>query len=186
GLAGAHRFRCGTAGPGGAGPFRLRTPRPRGLPLPAPGLSGAGGRPRRHRRAECRQRSGGFSLSSGPAGFPWHSRSHPGQPRCPARWPLRQPRRPAGAGRAGTPRGRIADREDGGMSEFFGSVWWLIVSLGVLVTFHEFGHLWGARRRGVKVLRFSDGFGKPLWKRVGRDGTEYVVAALPLGGYVKM
>jgi len=72
------------------------------------------------------------------------------------------------------------------MSEFFGSVWWLIVSLGVLVTFHEFGHFWVARRCGVKVLRFSVGFGKPLWKRVGRDGTEYVVAALPLGGYVKM
>lgn len=72
------------------------------------------------------------------------------------------------------------------MSEFFGSVWWLIVSLGVLVTFHEFGHYWVARRCGVKVLRFSVGFGKPLWKRLGKDGTEYVVAALPLGGYVKM
>src|SRR5690606_822294 len=119
-------------------------------------------------------------------GFPWHSRSHPGQPRCPARWPLRQPRRPAGAGRPGPARGRIAGREDDGMSEFFGSVWWLIVSLGVLVTFHEFGHYWVARRCGVKVLRFSVGFGKPLWKRLGKDGTEYVVAALPLGGYVKM
>ncbi|KAA2286252.1 RIP metalloprotease RseP [Arenimonas fontis] len=72
------------------------------------------------------------------------------------------------------------------MSEFFGSVWWLIVSLGLLVTFHEFGHYWVARRCGVRVLRFSVGFGRPLWKRLGRDGTEYVVAALPLGGYVKM
>ncbi len=72
------------------------------------------------------------------------------------------------------------------MGEFFGSVWWLIVSLGVLVTFHEFGHYWVARRCGVRVLRFSVGFGRPLWKRVGRDGTEYVVAAIPLGGYVKM
>ena len=72
------------------------------------------------------------------------------------------------------------------MSEFFGSIWWLIVSLGILVTFHEFGHYWVARRCGVKVLRFSVGFGKPLWKRIGRDGTEYVVAMLPLGGYVKM
>ena len=72
------------------------------------------------------------------------------------------------------------------MGDFFGSVWWLIVSLGVLVTFHEFGHYWVARRCGVKVLRFSVGFGTPLWKRVGKDGTEYVVAALPLGGYVKM
>jgi len=72
------------------------------------------------------------------------------------------------------------------MQEFFGSIWWLIVSLGILVTFHEFGHYWVARRCGVRVLRFSVGFGKPLWTRVGRDGTEYVVAALPLGGYVKM
>jgi regulator of sigma E protease len=72
------------------------------------------------------------------------------------------------------------------MADFFGSVWWMIVSLGVLVTFHEFGHYWVARRSGVKVLRFSVGFGRPLWKRVGRDGTEYVIAALPLGGYVRM
>jgi regulator of sigma E protease len=62
----------------------------------------------------------------------------------------------------------------------------MIVSLGILVTFHEFGHYWVARRCGVRVLRFSVGFGKPLWSRVGRDGTEYVIAALPLGGYVKM
>ncbi len=72
------------------------------------------------------------------------------------------------------------------MNAFFGSIWWLIVSLGLLVTFHEFGHYWVARRCGVKVLRFSVGFGRALWKRVGRDGTEYVIAALPLGGYVKM
>jgi membrane-associated protease RseP (regulator of RpoE activity) len=56
----------------------------------------------------------------------------------------------------------------------------------MLVTFHEFGHYWVARRCGVRVLRFSVGFGKPLWTRIGRDGTEYVIAALPLGGYVKM
>lgn len=72
------------------------------------------------------------------------------------------------------------------MSEFLGSVWWLIVSLGVLVTFHEFGHYWVARRLGVRVLRFSVGFGRPLWMRRGRDGTEYAIAAIPLGGYVKM
>ena len=45
------------------------------------------------------------------------------------------------------------------MSEFFGSAWWLLVTLGILVTFHEFGHYWVARRCGVKVLRFSIGFG---------------------------
>lgn len=72
------------------------------------------------------------------------------------------------------------------MSDLLGSVWWLIVSIGVLVTFHEFGHFWVARRCGVKVLRFSVGFGKALWSRQGRDGTEYMIAAIPLGGYVKM
>ena len=72
------------------------------------------------------------------------------------------------------------------MTSFFGSVFWLLVTLGVLVTFHEFGHYWVARRCGVKVLRFSIGFGSPLWKRTGRDGTEYRIAAIPLGGYVKM
>jgi regulator of sigma E protease len=72
------------------------------------------------------------------------------------------------------------------MSNFFGSVWWMIVSLGVLVTFHEFGHFWVARRNGVRVLRFSVGFGRPLWLRRGKDGTEYAIAAIPLGGYVRM
>ncbi|MEO7051370.1 MAG: RIP metalloprotease RseP [Rhodanobacter sp.] len=72
------------------------------------------------------------------------------------------------------------------MTSFFGSVFWLLVTLGVLVTFHEFGHFWVARRCGVKVLRFSVGFGKALWKHVARDGTEYWIAAIPLGGYVKM
>lgn len=62
-----------------------------------------------------------------------------------------------------------------------------LVALGILITAHEFGHFWMARRMGVKVLRFSIGFGKPLWTtRRGADQTEYVVAALPLGGYVKM
>lgn len=61
-----------------------------------------------------------------------------------------------------------------------------IVLLGVLITVHEFGHFWVARRLGVKVLRFSVGFGKPFWRRLGRDGVEYVVTVLPLGGYVKM
>jgi regulator of sigma E protease len=71
------------------------------------------------------------------------------------------------------------------MSEFLGSVWWLLVTLGLLVTFHEFGHYWVARRCGVKVLRFSVGFGKPVWSRIGRDGVEYAIGAIPLGGYVK-
>lgn len=62
-----------------------------------------------------------------------------------------------------------------------------VVAIGALVTVHEFGHYWVARRLGVKVLRFSIGFGKPLWSRTfGNDRTELVVAAIPLGGYVKM
>lgn len=60
------------------------------------------------------------------------------------------------------------------------------IALGVLVTFHEFGHFWVARRCGVKVLRFSIGFGKPLLRWHGRKGTEFMIAAVPLGGYVKM
>jgi len=61
-----------------------------------------------------------------------------------------------------------------------------LVALGVLVTFHEFGHFWVARRCGVKVLRFSVGFGTPLVRWHDRQGTEFVIAAIPLGGYVKM
>jgi regulator of sigma E protease len=62
-----------------------------------------------------------------------------------------------------------------------------IVAIGILVTVHEFGHFWVARRLGVKVLRFSVGFGKPLWlRKSGADQTEYVIAAIPFGGYVKM
>lgn len=62
-----------------------------------------------------------------------------------------------------------------------------LVALAILITVHEFGHFWVARKLGVKVLRFSIGFGRPLlsWRR-GADQTEYVVAAIPLGGYVKM
>lgn len=61
------------------------------------------------------------------------------------------------------------------------------VAIGVLVTVHEYGHYLAARAMGVKVLRFSVGFGRPLLsRRIGRDRTEFVVAALPLGGYVKM
>ena len=62
-----------------------------------------------------------------------------------------------------------------------------IVAISVLIAVHEFGHFWVARKLGVKVLRFSIGFGKPILRRVhGSDNTEYVISALPLGGYVKM
>ncbi|WP_105631107.1 sigma E protease regulator RseP [Cronobacter dublinensis] len=61
-----------------------------------------------------------------------------------------------------------------------------IIALGVLITVHEFGHFWVARKAGVRVERFSVGFGKALWRRTDRHGTEYVIALIPLGGYVKM
>jgi regulator of sigma E protease len=69
------------------------------------------------------------------------------------------------------------------------SVWyvlWFLVAVSLLVTVHEFGHFWVARRLGFKVLRFSWGFGRALWTHTGRDGVEYVVSAIPMGGYVKM
>ncbi len=61
-----------------------------------------------------------------------------------------------------------------------------IVALGILVAVHEFGHFWVARKCGVKVEKFSIGFGKSIWSRVGQDGTEYSISIIPLGGFVKM
>jgi regulator of sigma E protease len=73
------------------------------------------------------------------------------------------------------------------MDSVISKLFYFIVVVSILITVHEFGHFWVARRLGVKVLRFSIGFGKPLWQKVGQvDGTEYVIAAVPLGGYVKM
>lgn len=73
------------------------------------------------------------------------------------------------------------------MIEFLQAVLAFIVALGILITFHEFGHFWVARKCNVKILRFSVGFGRPIWKRrFGDDNSEFVIAALPLGGYVKM
>lgn len=73
------------------------------------------------------------------------------------------------------------------MSGVLFSVAAFVLALGVLIAVHEFGHYWVARRAGVKVLRFSLGFGKPLWRHTyGADQTEFVLAAIPLGGYVKM
>ena len=72
------------------------------------------------------------------------------------------------------------------MSEILSSAFWLAVALGVLITFHEFGHYWVARRCGVKVLRFSVGFGRAIWSRVDRNGVEWRIGLIPLGGYVSM
>lgn len=62
----------------------------------------------------------------------------------------------------------------------------LIVTLGILVTIHEFGHFIVARWSGVRVLRFSVGFGRPIWSRTDKHGTEFALAVIPLGGYVRM
>jgi len=72
------------------------------------------------------------------------------------------------------------------MFDFFWNLGSFILALGILVTVHEYGHFWVARKAGVKVLRFSIGFGKPLLKWHDKYNTEYVIAAIPLGGYVKM
>lgn len=61
-----------------------------------------------------------------------------------------------------------------------------LIAIGVLVAVHEFGHFWMARRLGIRVVRFSIGFGRPLWRRKAADGTEYAISAIPLGGYVKL
>lgn len=66
------------------------------------------------------------------------------------------------------------------------SLIFFLIALAILIIIHEYGHFWVARRCGVKVLRFSVGFGKPIWQKVGKDGTEYVLAPIPMGGYVKM
>ena len=61
-----------------------------------------------------------------------------------------------------------------------------VVAISVLVAIHEYGHYLVGRWAGMKVLRFSIGFGKPIWsRRAGKDDTEYCIASIPLGGYVK-
>lgn len=61
-----------------------------------------------------------------------------------------------------------------------------VVALGLLVTVHEFGHFWVARKNGILVKKFSIGFGKTLFSWRDRQGTEFIIAAIPLGGYVRM
>ena len=71
--------------------------------------------------------------------------------------------------------------------DFLHTLFYFAIAIGVLVSIHEFGHFWVARKVGVKVLRFSIGFGKVLWSyQKSPDTTEYVLSAIPLGGYVKM
>ncbi|WP_251359471.1 RIP metalloprotease RseP [Kangiella sp. TOML190] len=68
---------------------------------------------------------------------------------------------------------------------FFYSIFGLLILLGILVTFHEWGHYWVAKKLGVKAARFSVGFGKPFWSKYNKEGVEFAVAPIPLGGYVK-
>jgi len=73
------------------------------------------------------------------------------------------------------------------MYEFIFSIPSFIVAITILVAIHEFGHYWVAKISGVKILRYSIGFGKPIYKKnIGKDKTEFVIASIPLGGYVKM
>lgn len=72
------------------------------------------------------------------------------------------------------------------MFDFFWNLSSFIIALGILITVHEYGHFWVARKNDVKVERFSIGFGKAIWRRKDKHGTEFVIAIIPLGGYVKM
>ena len=72
------------------------------------------------------------------------------------------------------------------MLAFFWSLGAFIIALGILVAVHEWGHFYVARKCGVQVERFSIGFGKPIWRKLSKSGTEYVIAMIPLGGYVRM
>jgi len=72
------------------------------------------------------------------------------------------------------------------MLELLHTVFAFILAISILVAVHEFGHFWVARRCGVRVLTFSIGFGQALYRRHDKKGTEYIIAAIPLGGYVKM
>ena len=72
------------------------------------------------------------------------------------------------------------------MIDFIWNLSSFIIALGILITVHEYGHFWVARRNKVKVERFSIGFGKAIWRKTDKQGTEFVIALIPLGGYVKM
>src|ERR1700733_11270818 len=72
------------------------------------------------------------------------------------------------------------------MSQLLISILAFVVAIGLLVTIHEFGHFWVARRFGIKVLRFSIGFGRPFFRCHDKLGTEYVLSMIPLGGYVAL
>lgn len=70
------------------------------------------------------------------------------------------------------------------LESFFRSIGGFIILMGILVTIHEYGHFWVARKLGFAVTKFSIGFGKNIWSRQGKDGIEYAIGMIPLGGYV--
>jgi regulator of sigma E protease len=71
------------------------------------------------------------------------------------------------------------------VARMFAGIFWFLVVTGLLVSWHEYGHFWVGKRCGVKILRYAYGFGPALYKRTGKDGIEYAINAIPLGGYVK-
>src|SRR4029077_12578540 len=99
-----------------------------------------------------------------------------------------RPGRRARSGRRRAPARVAAGRRfDGQGMNLLHTIVAFVIALGVLVLVHEYGHYLVARLIGIKVIRFSIGFGPSLWKkRFGRDQTEWVLAAVPLGGYVRM
>src|SRR5690606_1087972 len=192
-LARAHRLGRRADRSRGDGAPRLRRARPRALSVPAPGVRGGGRGRHRSRGAQCRQRSRGRGVPRAPhrlyrhrAGDRRRARAGAGRARRHPRGGARGRRRRAARGR-GTDRPGSRSKAGSVMTSFFVYIIAFVVALGILIVVHEFGHFWVARLMCVRVLRFSVGFGKPLWRReFGRDRTELVVAGIPLGGYVKM
>ena len=106
----------------------------------------------------------------------------------PREHPHGRPRRGVTQQADGEP-GEDGAEDEGGRSRhmtIFTYVFAFLIAIGVLVAVQEFGHFWMARRLGIRVVRFSIGFGRPLWRHRVADGTEYALSAIPLGGYVKL
>src|SRR4029079_8750430 len=196
GLAGGADLGCRIPRHSARRPARFRSARPRAFPRPGPGAQRRGSRRHGAGSAQRRERSGRRRVSRRALPVPRHrcvDRASAGA-RAVDAGGLRS--RHSGCRRLGAPRGAGRNRRPGRSScmistdsplQFIINVAAFIVAIGVLVAVHEFGHFWVARKLGIRVLRFSIGFGKPLYRRViGKDPVEFVVAAVPLGGYVKL
>src|SRR5690606_30332059 len=187
GLSGAYRERSRHAATDRGWPARLRSARFRALRLPAAGPRSVARRRRGAGGAQCRKRGCGGIL---PCRTDRLSR-HLSTQRAGARAPWRRtrgrlPRFGPRYRRPGAGRGPCLCRRSMPMS-FLQTLVAFLVALTILIFIHELGHYLVARLCGVKVLRFSIGFGRPLFTwRLGADREEWVVSAIPLGGYVKM